>query len=92
MEIDIQKIAHLARLELTEDEKKKFTGEIQSILGYAEQTMKVNTDGIEPMVHPFDTYNVWQEDIPTTPFTPEQALLNSKYKKENQIVVPKVVE
>lgn len=91
-DIDIQKIANLARLELTEQEKAKFTQEIHSILEYIKKIMAVNVDNVEPMFHAFEAYNVWQDDIPSIPFTTEQALLNSKYQKDNQVTVPKVVE
>jgi aspartyl-tRNA(Asn)/glutamyl-tRNA(Gln) amidotransferase subunit C len=91
-EIDIQKIANLARIDLNEQEKIKFTQEIHSILGYIKKIMAVNVDNIEPLIHTFDAYNIWQDDIPTAPFSPAQALLNSKYQKDNQVVVPKVVE
>lgn len=91
-EIDIQKIANLARIDLTEQEKAKFTQEIHSILEYIKKIMAVNVDNIEPLTHTFEAYNVWQDDTPTAPFSPAQALLNSKYQKDNQVIVPKVVE
>jgi len=49
-------------------------------------------DGVEPMAHAFAFDNVWQEDVPACGFAPEEALANAPAQRQQQIVVPKVVD
>ena len=48
---DVERVAHLARLELTDDEKDLFARQLAGILAYAEQIQRVATDGIPPTSH-----------------------------------------
>lgn len=96
---NIDEIAELARLELTQDEKNRFESQLGNILSYVKQLQSVNVENIQPTSHAFDLKNIYREDIPGPTFTPEEALLNAPYLKngqraihENQLIVPKVVE
>ncbi len=60
---DVKKIAHLARLALTEQESKDFAGSLSRILGLIEQMNAVDTAGIEPMAHPSDAALRLREDV-----------------------------
>ena|SRR5689334_21388795 len=51
---DVERVAHLARLELTAEEKDLFARQLAGILAYAEQIQRVPTDGIEPTSHAGD--------------------------------------
>lgn len=59
---DVEHVAKLARLGLTEDEKKKFQGQISSILGYVEKLQKVDTKNIEPTAQVTGLINSIRED------------------------------
>lgn len=59
----IQHIATLARLELTEEELEKYGGQLSAVLGYIEQLQEVNTDGIEPTAQVTGLENSWREDV-----------------------------
>jgi aspartyl-tRNA(Asn)/glutamyl-tRNA(Gln) amidotransferase subunit C len=48
---DIERIAALARLELSDDEASRFAGQLASILAYAEQLQQVDTSGVPPTAH-----------------------------------------
>src|SRR5215813_2973872 len=48
---DVEKIAELARLELTADEVVSFAGQLSSILGYIDKLNELDTSGVEPMSH-----------------------------------------
>ncbi len=48
---DIDKVAHLARLDLTEQELEKYTSELDKILTYVQRLNSANTDGVEPLIH-----------------------------------------
>ena len=90
--LDIDQVARLSRIELTDDEKTKLKEKLSSIFGYFEQLNSVDVSNIEPTAHAFDLFNVWEQDEPGPTFTPKQALSNTPKQKDNQIIVPKVVE
>ena len=51
---EIKKIAHLARININENEAKKVSEKLEGILGLIDQMTQVNTDSIEPMAHALD--------------------------------------
>jgi aspartyl-tRNA(Asn)/glutamyl-tRNA(Gln) amidotransferase subunit C len=60
---DVERIARLARLELTEDEKTMMTSQLSSFLAYAEQVQQVATSGVPPTSHPLGTGGTWRDDV-----------------------------
>ncbi len=90
--IDIDYVATLARIELTDEEREQFSSQLEDILDYFERIKAVDVAGIEPTAHAFPIYNVWEEDVPEPGLSPDEALLNAPEQRGNQIVVPKVVE
>lgn len=65
---DVERIARLARLELTEHEKTLLTPQLSSFLAYAEQVQQVTTAGVPPTSHPLDASitrsDSWRDDVP----------------------------
>jgi len=90
--IDIEKVADLARIALTNDEKSKLSSQLDSILEYINKLNELDTDDVEPMAHPNSVFNVWREDKTETELPIEEALKNAPQQRQNMIVVPKVVE
>jgi len=90
--IDIDYVANLARLELTADEKAKFSGQLEDILKYFDKLNTIDVSGEEPMAHPFPVFNVLGEDEPSATLSQEDALANAPKQRNQQLVVPKVVE
>ena len=90
--LDIDYVANLARLDLTEEERDRFSRQLADILEYFERLSSVDVTGIEPSAHPFEVSNVWEEDEPVAGLTVEEALLNAPEVRDSQIVMPKVVE
>jgi len=91
-DLNIDHVAHLARLALTAEEKVKFAAQIGDILAYVEQLKQVDVSGVEPTAHAFPIYNVWAEDVPQPGLPVEAALKNAPAERDNMFVVPKVVE
>ncbi len=91
-QIDIDYVAKLARIALSDEEKVKFSEQLASILGYVEKLEELDTEGVEPTAHPYPMENVWQEDVVTSALPVEEALKNAPKQRQNMIVVPKVVE
>ncbi len=90
--IDIDYVANLARLELSPEEKTKFAGQLGDILNYFEKLNAIDVSGEEPMAHPFPVYNVLGEDESSPTLSPEEALANAPKQRDQQLVVPKVVD
>ncbi|MEO6568737.1 MAG: Asp-tRNA(Asn)/Glu-tRNA(Gln) amidotransferase subunit GatC [Opitutaceae bacterium] len=91
-DLNIDRIAELARLALTPEEKVTFAQQLGDVLHHIEQLAKVDVAGIEPTAHAFPVYNVWADDVAQPALPVEAALQNAPAKRENMIVVPKVVE
>lgn len=71
---DVERIARLARLELTEQEKVLITPQLSSFLAYAEQVHQVATAGVPPTSHPFGAAGAWREDAVRPSLPREEAL------------------
>jgi aspartyl-tRNA(Asn)/glutamyl-tRNA(Gln) amidotransferase subunit C len=90
--MDIDYVSNLARIELSEKEKEKFRGQLGDVLKYFEKLQEVDVDGVEPTAHAFPRYNVWDNDLAKKPFSVDLALQNAPKSRNEQILVPKVVE
>ena len=90
--INIDYVAKLARIALSDDEKAKFSAQLDSILGYIEKLEELDTSGVEPTAHPHPVCNVWQEDVVTSEMSVGEALRNAPAQRNNMFVVPKVVD
>lgn len=91
-QLDIEYIAELARLQLTEEEKQVFTEQLNEILQYFERLNTVDVSGVEPTAHAHPLSNVWEEDVPGATLTPEEALMNAPAVRDNQVVVARIVD
>lgn len=63
-DIDVRRIAALARLELTDEEVTLFSRQLRDILAYADQVQQVDTAGVPPTSHPLADTPAWREDVP----------------------------
>lgn len=88
---DVEHIAKLARLEFTEDEKQKFTHQLNQILAYVEQLNKLDTSKVEPLSHVIELSNVFRSDVAKPGLSPDEALRNAPAKTDKFFKVPKVI-
>lgn len=91
-EMDVNYVAHLARLSLTPDEEKKLASQLGNILGYIEKLKEVNVTGVEPTAHAFPLVNVVRPDERRPSMSNADALRNAPAKANGLFVVPKIVE
>ncbi len=87
---DVEHVAKLARLELTDDEKEMFTHQLGDVLEHVERMNEVNTEGVEPMNHPIDFYNVMREDVKIYENTREELMQNAPDIEGEFFKVPKI--
>ena len=88
----VEKVAHLARLELAEDEKEKMIEDMSKILGFMAKLNEIDTSGIEPLVYMTNEINVVREDVVKQEITHEEALLNAPKHDKDYFLVAKVIE
>lgn len=89
---DVEHVAALARLELTEEEKDMYAGQLNAILRYAEQLNALDTEGVEPTSHAVPLFNVMREDTVKPSIPVEVAMLNAPEEEDGQFKVPAVLE
>ncbi len=88
---EVEHVAKLAQLELSDQEKDLFAGQLSQILTYVEQLQEVETAGIPPTASVAQPDTILREDIPQEPLTNEQALANAPQAEEGFFVVPKII-
>ena len=91
---EVDYVARLARLELSDEEKERFTGQLESILEYINQLNRLDTTDVVPTSHVLPLKNVWREDTmkPCPSDVREALLANAPEREGNFFKVKKVIE
>lgn len=95
MQIDkntVDKVAHLARIEITEQEGQELMADMTRILDFMDVLNKVNTDKVEPLIYMTNEVNTLREDVVKHEITHEEALLNAPEQDGKYFLVPKVID
>lgn len=88
----VEHVAHLARLNLTEEEKEQMTVDMEAIIEFADQINSLDISDVKPTDHVIPINNVFREDV-ARPSTDREKLLSNAPNQENGCFsVPKVVE
>jgi aspartyl-tRNA(Asn)/glutamyl-tRNA(Gln) amidotransferase subunit C len=88
---DVQHLAQLSSLELSDEELDGLTGDLERIVGYIEQLSELDTTGVEPTYQVTDLENVWRDDTVQEGVSPDALLALAPDSHDNQIKVPKVL-
>jgi aspartyl-tRNA(Asn)/glutamyl-tRNA(Gln) amidotransferase subunit C len=89
---DVRWVAHLARLELPDEEIAILTRDLTAIVNYVDELQKVDTDGVEPLAHTVELTNVFRDDEPAPSLPVDQALANAPQRKDDYYAVPAVLD
>lgn len=95
MSVDItivKRVAHLARIAVTQEDAERMTGELNAILGFVEQLNEVDVSGVEPMTSVTPMAMRKREDVVTDGGKAADIVANAPLTEENFFLVPKVVE
>lgn len=95
MSVDIstvKRVAHLARIAVSEDDATRMTGQLNAILGFVEQLNEVNVEGVEPMTSVTPMAMKKRKDEVNDGDKAADIVANAPVHEENFFVVPKVVE
>lgn len=89
---DVEYVAKLARLALTEEEKDKFCNQLNQILLYMEKLNELDTKDVPPTSHVLPLKNVWREDE-VKPFSQVKEIVENAPEREgNYFKVKKIIE
>jgi aspartyl-tRNA(Asn)/glutamyl-tRNA(Gln) amidotransferase subunit C len=89
---EVERVAKLARLEITEGEKESFSRQLSSILTYIEELKSWDTTGLEPTATVLEHTNVLREDLVKPSLPVEQALMNAPDSDGGYFRVPSILE
>jgi len=95
MQIDkdtVAKIAHLARLEVSEQQSVELVGDMNKILDFMAKLNEVDTSNVEPLIYMTNEVNTLREDVVKQEITHEEALSNAPEQDGKHFLVPKVIE
>lgn len=95
MSVDItivKRVAHLARIAVTQEDAERMTGELNAILGFVEQLNEVDVSGVEPMTSVTPMAMRKRQDVVTDGGKAADIVANAPLTEENFFLVPKVVE
>jgi aspartyl-tRNA(Asn)/glutamyl-tRNA(Gln) amidotransferase subunit C len=88
----VRKVALLARLELSPEEEKQFTGQLSSILEYVEQLGELDTANVEPTTRAIEVSNITRDDA-LEPFAGRGDILDCAPEREDDFFkVPKILD
>lgn len=89
---DVEKVARLARLEITDAEKDAFAKQLSQILAHVEKLNRYDTQGIEPTATVLGQVNVFRDDVVRPSLPAEKALANAPEREGDGFCVPKILE
>jgi aspartyl-tRNA(Asn)/glutamyl-tRNA(Gln) amidotransferase subunit C len=92
VKIEIDHVALLARLALTEAEKERFGAQLKTIIEYIGKLNELDTSDIPPTSHVIEIQNVMREDIVQPSISKEKALSNAPDRTEDFYRVPKIID
>ncbi|MCK5040624.1 MAG: Asp-tRNA(Asn)/Glu-tRNA(Gln) amidotransferase subunit GatC [Candidatus Aenigmarchaeota archaeon] len=89
---DIDKLCKLSRIDLTDKEKKEFSGQIGEVISMFDELDSINTDKVKPAFHIYDIKNKYRDDK-ICKFEDRKALEeNIEFSKDGHVIGPKVFE
>jgi aspartyl-tRNA(Asn)/glutamyl-tRNA(Gln) amidotransferase subunit C len=89
---DIKAIAALARIAIGEEEEKKFSSQLATIVAYVDRMKKLDLSDLEPFSHVLPVCNVFDDDEVGESFSQAVAMSTGPQTKDGQIAVPRVVD
>lgn len=92
VEIDIEHVAKLARLQLTDGEKTQLAAQLGQILEHAARVGEVAAADVPPTASPIPRANVFRDDTPEPSLPADEALRNAPERETGRFKVPRIAE
>lgn len=87
----VEQVAHLARLTLTNEELARMTGQLDNILSYIDKLSELDTRSVTPTSHVFSVSNAFREDVVKESLSRAEALMNGPQHNGEMFQVPKII-
>lgn len=91
-EIDVRRVARLARLQLTDEEAQLFQKQLRQVLAHVDKLRAVDVSGVETSAHASPIFDVFRVDEARPSLSAGEALANAPRQANDLFIVPKVVE
>ncbi|MBV8986158.1 MAG: Asp-tRNA(Asn)/Glu-tRNA(Gln) amidotransferase subunit GatC [Acidimicrobiia bacterium] len=88
---DAAHVARLARLDLTEDELERFTGQLGAVLEHAADIAALDIADVPPTAHPLPLVNVLRDDVPVASLDREEVLAQAPAAEDGRFKVPRIL-
>ena len=88
---DVEHVAHLARLNLSDDELQTMTGQLDNILSYVDTLEELDTSDVQPTSHVFSVTNAFREDVEKESLSQEEAVKNGPQQNGEMFQVPRII-
>ena len=88
----VEKLAFLARLNFTEEEKTEITADLSKMIAFVDKLNEIDTTGVEPLIHMSSEVNVLRDDEVRGSVSRQEALKNAPETLEDFFTVPKVIK
>jgi aspartyl-tRNA(Asn)/glutamyl-tRNA(Gln) amidotransferase subunit C len=92
IQIDIDHVARLARLALTEEEKAQLRDQLSVILEHAAKVSEVASEDVSPTAYAIPRTNVYRDDVPEPSLPQAEALSNAPERENGRFKVVRIVE
>jgi aspartyl-tRNA(Asn)/glutamyl-tRNA(Gln) amidotransferase subunit C len=89
---EVQHVARLARLHLTDEEAERMREQLDAILAYIDKLRELDVEGVEPTAHAVPLVNVMRDDALAPCLSQEQALANAPDRADEFFRVPRIIE
>lgn len=87
----IKHTAHLARIDIDEENQQKFAEKLDNILDYVHRIDELDLEDVEPKFHALELANIMRDDVAMSPISQEDALKNAKSTQDGQFKVPRMI-
>ena len=88
---EVEHVAHLARLNLSQEELKKMTEQLDNILSYVAKLDEIDTKDIIPTTHAFSISNAFRDDRVSASLSQKEALANCPQQNGTCFIVPRII-
>lgn len=88
---EVEHVAQLSRLNLTDEELETMTGQLDNILSYVDKLGELDTSGVKPTTHVFSVSNAFREDVERESLSQAEAVKNGPQQDGEMFQVPRVI-
>lgn len=90
--LQVQRVAHLSRLDLKEEELQLFSGQLSAIVEYIQKLNELKTENVQPLAHCLPVHNVFRQDTVRPSLDVEKAMENAPDRVDDFFKVPQIMD